>query len=139
MFVADFGGSVASVNCVLSGTSIAVCTASASGAILTQETGVPTLTSTTLSGTDVSFMPVVITAGSVTNTASTHSSTTASTTGGSKAGSNGGSTSSTGGTQTQTGSTTSASTQATGAAVHRGPAMGMGAAGALAAVAAVVL
>ncbi|KAM0804301.1 hypothetical protein BDR22DRAFT_593722 [Usnea florida] len=131
--------SVASVNCVLSGTSIAVCTASASGAILTQETGVPTLTSTTLSGTDVSFMPVVITAGSVTNTASTPSSTTASTTGGSKAGSNGGSTSPTGGTQTQTGSTTSASTQATGAAVHRGAAMGMGAAGALAAVAAVVL
>lgn len=139
MFAADFGGSVASINCVLSGTSIAVCTASASGAILTQETGVPPLTSTTLSGTDVSFMPVVITAGSVANTASTPSSTTASTTGGSKAGSNGGSTSSAGGTQTQTGSTTSASTKASGAAVHRGPAMGMGAAGALAAVAAVVL
>ncbi|KAL9133950.1 MAG: hypothetical protein Q9175_004871 [Cornicularia normoerica] len=139
--------STLSINCVLSGSSVAVCTAPATAAILTQETGIPSLRSITLSGTDVSFLPVVITAGSVTNTGSTPISTTASTTGGAKggseAGSNGGSktssTSSTGGTQTQTGSTTSASTKASGAAVHMGPAMGMGAAGALAAVAAVVL
>ncbi|KAL9065168.1 MAG: hypothetical protein Q9161_008412 [Pseudevernia consocians] len=140
--------STVAVNCVLSGSSVAVCTAGATGAILTQES-VPISTATTLSGTDVSFLPVVITAGSVTNTASTPTSTASTTgaaNGAAKEGSTsstgstkGSSTSSSGGTQTQTGSTISASTKASGAAIHMGPAMGMGAAGALAVVAAVVL
>ncbi|CAF9941353.1 hypothetical protein IMSHALPRED_002538 [Imshaugia aleurites] len=111
--------------------SVAICTAAATGAILSQES-VPPMTTATLSGTDVSYLPVVITAGSVTNTASTPTSTTASTTGVAKTGSSGG-------TQTQTGSTTSASTKASGGAIHMGPVMGMGAAGALAALAAAVL
>lgn len=130
--------STVSINCALSGTSIAVCTAAASGAILTQES-IPTVTATTLSGTDVTFLPVVITAGSVSQTASTPASTTGAAKGGST--SSTGSGTSNGGTQTQTGtgSTTSPSTQASGAAMHMGPAMGMGAAGAFAAVAAVVL
>ena len=91
----------------------------------------------TLSGSDYSLLPVVITAGSVSNTGS--ASVAAATTSASSTGSSDSTPGSTPSAATVTGTSTGTTAESSGGAGHMRPALGIGAAGALAAVAAVVL
>ncbi|MCJ1449707.1 hypothetical protein MMC28_000035 [Mycoblastus sanguinarius] len=116
--------STASVDCALMGSTQAVCTGSATGAILTQQTQSAVQTAT-LTGTDVSYLPVVITAGSVTakaTGASTTGSATKGSSGSSKSGSTSGSTSTS--ASSKSGSSTSATSQSTGGAMQVGAGVG---------------
>ena len=101
-----------------------MCTGSATGAILTQQTQSAVQTAT-LTGTDVSYLPVVITAGSVTakaTGASTTGSATKGSSGSSKSGSTSGSTSTS--ASSKSGSSTSATSQSTGGAMQVGAGVG---------------
>lgn len=117
------------------GSTQAICTAAASGSVLlAASNSIPALTTATLSATEVSFIPVVITAGSATakETASSSSSPTGSahaiTTGTGTTKSTGTASTTSG---TMTGSSSSATVQSTNAAMQGTPAFGAGVFGAL--------
>lgn len=115
------------------GSTQAICTEAAFGsALLVGSNSIPALTTATLSGTDYSFMPVVITAGSATaqQTSSSSISSTGSAT--TKTSASAGS-SHTGSTTSgaTTGTSSSAKTQSTNAAMQGSPMFGAGVLGAL--------
>ena len=112
---------LASINCALSGTTKAVCTASASldaAAETELDQHVSSLTTTTLTGTDVAsgYIPVVVTAGSAGGKSGPSPTSTAKSGGGSSGGSS---------------SSGAPAAQATNAAVAGGQGIGAGLLGAL--------
>jgi len=133
MIVSDSHHSTESLNCQLMGKTQAICTGSSTGAAISGDTTEPPVQTATVSGSEVTFVPVVVTAGAATGkqtgsnaTPSATAKTTASTISGSTS-----STASTASTKTSTSSTSSASVQGTNAAMQASPAYGAGVLGAL--------
>jgi len=127
MIVSDSHHSTESLNCQLMGKTQAICTGSSTGAAISGDTTEPPVQTATVSGSEVTFVPVVVTAGAATGK-QTGSNATPSATAKTTASTISGSTSS---TKTSTSSTSSASVQGTNAAMQASPAYGAGVLGAL--------